>query len=84
MMRGVKDASNDNAPVPPHVREAERRQTDLIRAMTPARRLEIAQELYDAAWAIKMAAIRSQHPEWSEERVTAAVRLVFLTGYAGT
>ena len=42
---------------PAHVREAERIQTELIRLMTPGRRLQIAQELYDTAWQLKEASL---------------------------
>lgn len=84
MMCGMTGSSHTAAPVPAHVREAERRQEELIRAMSPKRRLEIAAELYDTAWAIKLAAVRAQHPDWSEEQAAVAVRLIFLTGHAGT
>jgi hypothetical protein len=84
MMGGMTGPTIADRAAPAHVLEAENRQAELIRAMTPARRLEIARELYHAAWSIKLAAVRSQHPDWSAERVAATVRLVFLTGYAGT
>jgi len=66
-----------------HVAEAERRQMELIRRMTPRRRLEIAQELHRTAWEFKSAWLRSRHPEWSAEEVAAATRRIFQTGYAG-
>ena len=66
-----------------HVREAERIQTELIRLMTPGRRLQIAQELYDTAWQLKEAGLRHQHPDWSDAEIHAKCRRVFLTGYAG-
>lgn len=58
-------------------------QANLIRQMTPGRRLEIAADLYRTAWEIKLAALRQQHPDWSEARIQRAVRRVFQTGYAG-
>lgn len=67
----------------PDLSSAESKQDDIIRGMTPARRLEVARELYDTAWNLKMAVIRRQHPEWPDEEVFAKVRRVFLTGYAG-
>ena len=67
----------------PHVREAEELQAALIRQMPPGRRLEIARDLYEAAWNIKKAGLRAQHPDWSEQQIAAKLRLVFLTGYAG-
>ena len=62
---------------------AESVQNDLIRRMTPGRRLQIAQELYETAWQIKVAGLRHQHPAWSDAEIHAKCRRVFLTGYAG-
>ena len=66
-----------------HVRTAEKFQEDLIRRMTPGRRLQIAQELYDTAWQIKEAGLRRQYPDWSDDVICAKCRRIFLTGYAG-
>jgi hypothetical protein len=62
---------------------AEKFQNDLIRRMTPGRRLQIAQELYETAWQIKESGLRHQHPAWSDAEIRAKCRRVFLTGYAG-
>jgi hypothetical protein len=62
---------------------AERRQDEIIRAMTPGRRLQVASELYEMAWKLKAAGLRRQHPTWPEEQIRAKVRRVFITGYAG-
>lgn len=67
----------------PDLSSAARKQDDIIRSMTPARRLEVARELYDTAWNLKMAVLRRRHPEWPDDEVFAKVRRVFLTGYAG-
>jgi hypothetical protein len=67
----------------PHVAEAERVQCEIIRKMTPAQKFAIARGLYDTAWEIKRAALRKQHPDWSEEQVLAWVRRIFTTRYAG-
>ena len=67
----------------PHVAEAERIQREIIRKMTPAQKFAIAQGLYDTAWEIKRAALRQQHPDWTEEQVLARVRRIFTTGYLG-
>jgi len=67
----------------PHVAGAERIQREIIRKMTPAQKFAIAQGLYDTAWEIKRAALRQQHPEWTEEQVLARVRRIFTTGYLG-
>ncbi|HEY8899186.1 MAG TPA: hypothetical protein VIM61_02070 [Chthoniobacterales bacterium] len=70
-------------PQPAHVAEAQRRQDDIIRRMTPCRRLEIAMALYRTAWDYKQAWLRSQHPDWSEEKIASATRRIFQTGHAG-
>jgi len=67
----------------PHVQRANYAQDELIRAMSPGRRLQVAQELYETAWQLKVAGLRREHPEWSEQSILAKVRRVFLTGYAG-
>jgi len=67
----------------PHVIRAQQVQEELIRAMTPGRRLEVARELYETAWQLKAAGLRREHPDWSENDVLAKLRRVFLTGYAG-
>jgi hypothetical protein len=67
----------------PHVAEAERIQREIIRKMTPAQKFAIAQGLYDTAWEIKRAALRQQHPEWTDRQVLARVRRIFMTGYPG-
>jgi hypothetical protein len=51
--------------------------------MEPARRLQIAQELLQTAWELKQSGLRAQYPEWTEERIRAKARRVFITGYAG-
>jgi len=66
-----------------HVREAERRQADLIRQMSPYRRLEIALSLYRTAQEIKKGALSALHPNWSDQQLESTTRRIFLTGYAG-
>ena len=67
----------------PHIAEAERIQREIIRKMTSAQKFAIARGLYETAWEIKQAALRTQHPDWTEEQVLARVRRIFTTGYAG-
>jgi len=67
----------------PDLSSAEHKQDDIIRGMTPERRLEVSRELYDTAWNLKLAAVKRQHPDWPDKQVFAKVRRVFLTGYAG-
>jgi len=66
-----------------HAAAAEKLQDELIRRMTPARRLEIARGLYETAWRIKEAALRQQFPDWPEEQLQARLRHIFVTGHAG-
>jgi hypothetical protein len=54
----------------------------IIRGMTPEQKLRAAQRLYDSARQLKAAALRDQHPDWSEEQIERAVRAAFL--YART
>jgi len=65
------------------VHRGEQAQDEILRAMSPGRRLQIAQELYETAWQIKAAGLRHQHPDWPEELLLAKLRCVFVTGYAG-
>jgi hypothetical protein len=67
----------------PHARRAARAQDELVRAMTPAKRLEVARDLYETAWQIKAAGLRREHPDWPEDFLLAKLRRIFVTGYAG-
>jgi hypothetical protein len=67
----------------PHIAEADRIQSEIIRKMTSAQKFAIARGLYETAWEIKRAALRQQHPDWSEDQVQVRVRRIFTTGYAG-
>jgi len=58
--------------------EGQRIQDDILRAMTPERKLELAMNLYWSARDLKAAGLRRQHPAWSQEQVQAAVREVFM------
>jgi hypothetical protein len=50
--------------------------------MTPAQKWAEAVKLREMAWALKTAAIKKAHPDWSEEQVKKTVRDIFL--YATT
>jgi hypothetical protein len=52
-------------------------QRHLIRAMSAEEKIRASERLRAAAWALKAAWIRSQHPEWSEADVQDAVRRWF-------
>ena len=49
-----------------------------VRQMTPEDKLRAAEHLYLSARQLKTAALRAQHPEWSEEAIRTAVREAFL------
>lgn len=66
----------------PHQRDAERARLQVIKAMTPARKLEIAEALYRSARELKAAGLRWRHPDWTEAEVQTEVRRIFL--YART
>jgi hypothetical protein len=53
-------------------------QIAIYRSMTGQRRLEIAEQLFWTARALKFAGVRHQHPDWPEERVLAEVNRIFL------
>lgn len=56
------------------------KQLEILRAMTPAERLNAAARLYWSARALKHAALAHRHPEWPEARIQQHVREVFLYG----
>jgi hypothetical protein len=53
-------------------------QADVVSRMSPAQKLRAAERLYWSARALKAAALRAQHPEWSAERIERTVRDIFL------
>ena len=50
--------------------------------MTPEQKLQVALDLYYSARALKAAALKLKHPEWSTEKISQKVREIFL--YART
>ena len=57
-------------------------QKHILQIMTPEQKLRVALQLYDSAMEAKIAALRSQHPDWPEARIKAKARKIFL--YART
>lgn len=45
-----------------------------------SQKLELMSDLRALAWNLKMARIRSQHPEWTEAQIQDEVRKIFLHG----
>ena len=50
----------------------------VLQAMSPAQKLRAAERLYHSAWQLKAAALRAEHPDWTEEAIRHAVRMIFL------
>jgi len=50
----------------------------MIRAMSPTQKLRAAERLYYSARQLKAAALRAEHPEWTDEAIRQAVREIFL------
>lgn len=50
----------------------------IVQAMSPTQKLRAAERLYHSARQLKTAALRAQHPEWSDEIIRRVVREVFL------
>jgi len=54
----------------------------IVQAMSPAQKLRAAERLYYSARELKAAALRAEHPDWTDEAIHQAVRAIFL--YART
>ena len=57
-------------------------QIKIYQSMTPAQKLDVSVKLYHSTRALKAAAIKEQHPDWSEEEIKKKVNEIFL--YART
>jgi len=53
-------------------------QKKILQGKTPSEKLAIAQQMALSARELKAAALRSFHPDWTEEQVVRKVREVFL------
>jgi hypothetical protein len=53
-------------------------QLEIFRAMTGQRRWQLAEQLYWSARKLKLAGLRAQHPDWTEEQLNAELRRIFL------
>lgn len=53
-------------------------QVKIFKAMSPARKLELAARFYWASRELKAQALKQQHPGWSQEQVEREVRRLFL------
>jgi Rv0078B-related antitoxin len=50
----------------------------ILEAMSPTQKLRAAERLYQSAWQLKAAALRAEHPDWTDEAIRRAVREIFL------
>jgi hypothetical protein len=50
----------------------------ILQAMSPAQKLRAAERLYHSARQLKAAALRAEHPDWTDEAIRQAVRHIFL------
>jgi Rv0078B-related antitoxin len=50
----------------------------ILQSLSPAQKLRAAERLYHSARQLKAAALRAQHPDWTEEAILQAVRQIFL------
>jgi Rv0078B-related antitoxin len=50
----------------------------ILQSMSPAQKLRAAERLYYSARQLKAAALRAEHPDWSDEAIRRAVREIFL------
>ena len=53
------------------------KQIEVLRAMPGERRLRLAEQLYWSARKIKLAGLRAQHSEWTEEQLNTELRRIF-------
>jgi hypothetical protein len=63
---------------PKHVLDAENRQHEIFREMTPGKRWEQFLSLRATAWKLKRAGVKSLHPELADAEIEAMVREHFL------
>ena len=57
-------------------------QIEIYRRMSGEERLRVAERLYWSAWKMKLAGLRAQHPDLSEDELKREARRIFL--YART
>ena len=57
-------------------------QIEGFRRMTPAQKLQMVADLYHAGIQLKVAGLRMNHPDWTEERLDREARRSLL--HAGT
>lgn len=54
------------------------KQREIYRKMTPGEKLALAAQMWWDAKKLKAAALRTAHPDWSEEQIQKKVKEIFL------
>ena len=52
-------------------------QNEILRKMTPAKKLQLAMNLYYSAWRLKAAWLRELHKDWSDKQIEQEVKRIF-------
>ena len=52
-------------------------QDEILRKMSPEKKLQAAARMYNFAKQLKIAFLTQQHPDWTEEQVENEVRKIF-------
>jgi len=73
MRRGVR-----HIPVMRNRDVADPEQLDVLRRLSPAQRYQVSRDLYWTLRKHKRHFLAELHPEWSEDRIDAEVRRIFL------
>lgn len=55
---------------------------EILKKMSPAKKLEAAERLYQTAWTLKSAGLSNLHPDWSAEKIREETKKIFF--YART
>ena len=53
-------------------------QVSIFKAMSPARKLDLAGQFCQAARQLKARGLRAQHPDWPAAKIESRVREIFL------
>ena len=72
-MKSARQRRTSTAPLP-----AVAIQREIYRRMSPTRKWRQAMALYETARKLKAAGVRLLHPDWSDARVEAEVKRIFL------
>jgi hypothetical protein len=64
------------------MKPADKIQSEIYAKMSFAEKWEEVCKLREAAWKLKAAGLKAQHPDWTEEEIEAEVKKIFL--YATT